>query len=108
MASAIKLRAYLYDSKKFSLTGPEKQFFMVDFIPMITGESKDGDAWGKVGLKEASYRRKAEAMLSHIDRHRNWIVPYRIDGLRTLLEEGIVKGADVYERVIVSSALRSL
>lgn len=37
-------------------------------------------------------------MLSHIDRHRNWIVPYRIDGLRTLLEEGVVKGADVYER----------
>jgi len=98
MASAIKLRAYLYDSRKFSLTGPEKQFFMVDLIPMITGESKHRDAWGKVGLKEASYRRKTEAMLSHIDRHRNWIVPYRIDGLRTLLEEGIVKGADVYER----------
>jgi len=37
-------------------------------------------------------------MMSHIDRHRNWIVPYPIDGLKALLEEGIIHGADAYEK----------
>jgi hypothetical protein len=71
---------------------------MVDLIPLITGKARSEEAWAKVGLKEASYRRKAEAMLSHIARHRNWIVPYPINGLKTLLEEGIIRGADAYEK----------
>jgi spermidine synthase len=97
MATAIRLKAYLYDSNKFPLTEQEKQFFMADLIPMITGKARDEDVWVKVGLKDASYRRKAEVMLSHIRRLRNWIVPYPIDGLKTLLEEGIIRGTDAYE-----------
>jgi spermidine synthase len=98
MVPAIKLKAYLYDSRMFSLTEQEKQFFKVDLIPLITGKAKGEGAWTKVGLKRASYRRKAEVMLSHIDQHRNWIVPYPIDGLKALLKEGILNGADVYEK----------
>ena len=98
MARAIRLKAYLTDPNKFSLTEQYKQFFMVDLIPIITGKTKDESAWVKVGLKEASYRRKAEAMMSHIGRHRNWIVPYPIDGLKTLLREGIIQGSDHYEK----------
>ena len=37
-------------------------------------------------------------MLSHIEQHRNWIVPYPVDGLKALLKEGIVKGSDAYEK----------
>ena len=98
IAPAVRLKAYLYDSNKFSLTEQEKQFFKVDLIPLITGKARDETAWVKVGLKEASYRRKAEAMMSHIGRHRNWIVPYPIDGLKALLEEGIIQGNDAYEK----------
>jgi hypothetical protein len=98
MAPAIKLKAYLDDPKMFSLTEQEKQFFKVDLIPLITGKAKGEGAWTKVELEKASYKRKAEAMLSHIDQHRNWIVPYPIDGLKALLKEGILKGADVYEK----------
>jgi len=98
MAHAIRLKAYLYDSNKFSLTEQEKQFFKVDLIPLITGKARDEAVWVKVGLKEASYRRKAEAMMSHIGRHRNWIVPYPIDGLKALLEEGIIQGSDDFEK----------
>jgi spermidine synthase len=98
MAPAVRLKAYLYNSTEFPLTEQEKQFFMVDLIPMITGKTRGKDAWAKVGLKDASYRKKAEAMLSHIDQHRNWVVPYPVDGLRALLEEGVVKGSDVYEK----------
>ena len=98
MAPAVRLKAYLYDSNKFSLTEQQKQFFMVDLIPMIIDKARDEEAWVKVGLKEASYRTKAEAMMSHIGRHRNWIVPYPIDGLKALLEEGIIQGADDFEK----------
>jgi spermidine synthase len=98
MAPAVRLKAYLYNSTRFSLTEQEKQSFGVDLIPLITGKAKGEEAWVKAGLKGASYRRKAERMLSHIDLHRNWVVPYPIDGLRILLEEGIVKGSDVYEK----------
>ena len=98
IAQAVRLKAYLYDSNKFSLTEQDKQFFAVDLIPIITGKSKDERVWVKVGLKEASYTRKAEAMMSHIRRHRNWIVPYSIDGLKALLEEGIIQGSDDFEK----------
>jgi hypothetical protein len=98
MAHAIRLKAYLYDSNQFSLTEQDKQFFAVDLIPIITGKTKDERVWVKVGLKEASYRRKAEAMMSHIGRHRNWIVPYPIAGLKALLEEGIIQGSDDFEK----------
>jgi spermidine synthase len=98
MAPAIRLKAYLYDSEKFSLTEQEKQFFKVDLIPLITGDVTNEGAWVKVGLKDATYRKKAEAMLSHIYQHRNWIVPYPINGLKVLLEEGIIQGTDAYEK----------
>jgi len=98
MARAIRLKAYLTDPNKFSLTEQEKQFFMVDLISIITGKTTDESAWVKVGLKEASYKRKAEAMMAHIGRHRNWIVPYPIDGLKSLLMEGIIQGADDFEK----------
>jgi spermidine synthase len=98
MAQAVGLKAYLYNSANFSLTEQEKQFLGVDLIPLITGKARGKEAWVKVGLKEASFRKKGEAMLSHIGRHRNWIVPYPIDGLKALLEEGILKGVDVYEK----------
>ena len=71
---------------------------MVGLIPLITGKARGEDAWVKVGPKEAPYRMKAEAMISHIRQHRNWIVPYPIDGLKALLEEGIIKGADDHEK----------
>jgi spermidine synthase len=97
-APAIKLKAYLSDPKKFPLTAPENQRFMVDLIPLITGKSKGEGAWTRVGFKGASYRTKAGALLSHIQQHRNWIVPYPIDGVKALLEEGILKGVDISEK----------
>jgi hypothetical protein len=97
-APAIKLKAYLYDPKKFSLTAPEKQRFMVDLIPLITGESKGEEAWTSVGFKGASYRTKAGALLSHIQQHRNWIVPYPIDGVKAHLAEGIRNEVDISEK----------
>jgi hypothetical protein len=98
MARAIRLKAYLTDPNEFSLTEEYKRYFAVDLIPLLTGKITGEAAWAKVGLKEASYRGKAEAMISHIGRHRNWIVPYPIAGLKALLEEGIIHGTDDFEK----------
>ncbi len=98
MSLSVKLKAYLSDPSKFSLTDQEKQSLMVDLIPLIAGKIRSEEAWGKVGLKGASYRRKAEAMMFHVNQHRNWIVPYPIDGLKALLKEGMIKGTDAYEK----------
>jgi spermidine synthase len=98
MEPAVRLKGYLNNSDRFPLTKQEKQFFMVDLIPLITGRAKDEEAWTKIGLKGASYRRKVEAMLSHISQHRDWIAPFPIDGLKALLEEGIIRGVDDYEK----------
>jgi len=51
MASAIKLKASLNGSKEFSLTQQEKQFFLIELIPMITGKAKGEDAWITSGLR---------------------------------------------------------
>jgi spermidine synthase len=98
MSLSVKLKAYLSDPDKFSLTDQEKQFLMVDLIPLIAGKIRSEEAWGKVGLKGAPYKRKAEAMMSHVNQHRDWIVPYPINGLKALLKEGMIKGTDAYEK----------
>jgi len=97
MAPSVRLKAYLSDPNKFSLTKQEKEFFMVDLIPLITGKTKDKDAWLKVGLQGATYRKKAEVMMSHVSQHRDWIVPYPIDGLKAVLKEGMIKGTNAHE-----------
>ena len=97
-ASAVWLKTYLCDPNRFSLTEQQKQFLTVELLPLITGKARNEEAWEKVGLKDASYRRKAEVMISHIGRHRNWIVPYRIDGLKAVLGEGIAQGPDDFEK----------
>ena len=37
-------------------------------------------------------------MLSHLGRHRNWIAPYPIDGLKAVLEEGMIQATDDREK----------
>jgi predicted membrane-bound spermidine synthase len=98
MATAVRLKAYLYDSTKFPLTKEEKQFLKTDLLPLITGKTRDEEAWAKAGLKGASYRTKATTSLSYFIQHRNWIVPFSIDGLRALLEEGITRGDEDSEK----------
>jgi spermidine synthase len=98
MAPSVKLKAYLTYPDRFLLTNQDKEFFMVDLISIITGKTHGEGAWRKIGLQGASYRRKAEVMLSHINQHRDWIIPYSIDGLKAFLKEGMIKGVDVYEK----------
>jgi hypothetical protein len=55
-------------------------------------------SWDQVGLEGASFRKKAQALIHQIKQARSWIVPYPVDGLISLLQEGISNGKDVYEK----------
>jgi spermidine synthase len=98
MAPAVRLKAYLYDSNKFPLAEQENKSSRMDLIPVITGKARVNEPSVRFRPAETSYRHKAEAMLNQFGRHRNWIVPYPIDGLKAFLEEGILKAADSYEK----------
>lgn len=98
LTNALKLKAYLSNSDLYPLSEEEKKTFMVDLIPFITNPIHDEKDWEKVNLKGTSFRRKAELLLKHINQFRNWIVPYPIEGLKRLLQEGSSDGINEHEK----------
>lgn len=107
MAGALKLKAYLGDPELFPLSDKEKQKLGVKLIPFITDYHPKKD-WESAGIGGASIRRKAEILLNHLKRHRNWIVPYPLDGVKHLLKEGISNGRDEHEKSWCSQQLKLL
>jgi hypothetical protein len=91
------LKAYLYDPEMFPLSPDLSVQFKVELFPFLL-TPQPADEWAKIGLDGASFRQKAEVLLQHIQQFRNWIVPYRIDGFRTVLQQGMTQGQDAYER----------
>ena len=107
MAGALKLKAYLGDPELFPLSDKEKQELGVKLVPFITEYHPKKD-WESAGIGGASIRRKAEILLNHLKRYRNWIVPYPLDGLKDLLRKGISGGRDDYEKRWCSQQLKLL
>jgi hypothetical protein len=64
---------------------------------VVTANQKNLD-WGRIGLKDATFRQKAWVLLDHVLKTRNWINPYPVAGLETLLQQGISESKDPYER----------
>ena len=98
IAPALKLKAYLSNPAEFPLSEQEKETFNVKLLPFIANRDPEEPDWSKIGLASASFREKAQILLQHVQTFRNWIVPYPIDGLQALLQEGISQGRDDYER----------
>jgi len=107
MAPALKLKAYLGEPALFTLSDKEKQELGVKLVPFITEYHPKKD-WESAGIGGASIRGKAEILLNHLKRYRNWIVPYPLDGLKHLLKEGISSGRDEYEKSWCSQQLKLL
>lgn len=97
MLQPLQLKAFLNTPARFPLTPEQQTGFNLDLLPFIT-TPQENDAWELIGLEDASFREKAERLLQHIQDFRNWIVPYPIDGLRALLQEGVTTGRDAYEK----------
>ena len=98
MTNALKLKGYLSNPELFPLSDDEKKAFRVDLLPFIMDRPLGKNDWDKVGLEGASYRNKALTLLSHVKQFRNWIVPYPVEGLKAILQEGISNAHDAYEK----------
>jgi spermidine synthase len=98
LTKAVFLRAYLTDPNAHPLPPALKHELKTPLISFITASPETEEDWGEVGLEGATFRAKAEALLSHVENFRNWIVPYPLNGLMALLREGVVQSKDPYEK----------
>ncbi|MEW6368379.1 MAG: hypothetical protein AB1714_27435 [Acidobacteriota bacterium] len=96
MGPALQLRAFLGDPASFPLSYEEQREYGLRILPFVTAPREDA-AWGAIGLDGAPSRTKAEQLLDHVRLHRNWIVPYPIEGLKDVLRKGMSEG-DVYDQ----------
>jgi hypothetical protein len=98
ITKALLQRAYLSDPKKYPLSGEFLAEFRDDLVAFIARYPETEQEWGIVGLEGASFRVKGEPLLEHIENFRNWMVPYPLDGIITLLQKGIFQGEDAFEK----------
>ncbi|MBW2603196.1 MAG: hypothetical protein JRE28_02615 [Deltaproteobacteria bacterium] len=98
ITKALLYRSYLSDPKQYPLSRELLSEFRDDILVFVARYPETEQEWGVVGLEQASFRAKAELLLAHIDNFRNWMVPYPLDGIITLLQKGILQGADAYEK----------
>jgi hypothetical protein len=98
MNHALTLKAYLSNPDVFTLSKEQKETFKVNLVPFIMEPPQGENDWSVIGLEGASFREKAQLLLQHVQAFRNWIVPYPVDGLQALLQEGMAKGEDNYEK----------
>ena len=98
ITKALLHRAYLSDPEKYPLARDLLSEFRDDLVVFIAKYPETEKEWGIVGLETASFRTKAEPLLAHIKSFRNWMVPYPLDGIITLLQHGISQGKDAYEK----------
>lgn len=98
ITKALLQRAYLSDPKKYPLSREFLVEFRDDLVAFIARYPETEKEWGIVGLEGASFRAKGEPLLAHIENFRNWMVPYPLDGIITLLHQGILQGKDAFEK----------
>jgi spermidine synthase len=98
ITKALLHRAFLSDPEKYPLSGELLAEFRDDLVAFIARYPETEQEWGIIGFEGAPYRVKAEPLLAHIDNFRNWMVPYPLDGILTLLQTGISQGKDAYEK----------
>ena len=89
MRAHIKLKAYLADPEAVQLSASEKRDFGVDLIRLLGDADASEQDWARIGLGEATPRRRAESLLEHMHAVRSWIVPFPIGGLEALLRHGM-------------------
>jgi spermidine synthase len=98
ITKALLERAYLSDPKQYPLSGQLLAEFRDDLVAFIARYPETEKEWGILGFEGAPFRVKAKPLLDHIRNFRNWMVPYPLDGIITLLQKGISQGKDAYEK----------
>lgn len=98
ITKALLERAYLSDPRKYPLSRQLLAEFRDDLVTFIARYPETEKEWNIIGLEGASFRTKANMLLSQIDDSRNWIVAYPLDGIVALLQKGMSQGKDAYEK----------
>lgn len=97
-ADPLKLHSYLNDPERFSLSLEEQRMIQMPLLRLIQAPTADVAAWQEAGLSAGAYQKNAELMFAYIAKYRNWLVPFHIDGLLALLQEGMSKAAEPVEQ----------
>lgn len=96
MAKSLRIKACLSNLHDDLISEKEKK--SLDAIPFIIELPKNEEDWGKIELEGKSFREKAQKLLPYTEQIRDWIIPYPIEGLKNLLENGMEHGTDAYEK----------
>lgn len=98
ITKALLHRGYLSDPKQYPLSRELLGELRDDLLTFVARYPESEKEWAVVGLEGASIRAKAEPLLEHVQNFRNWMVPYPLDGIVTLLQKGVFEGRDANEK----------
>jgi spermidine synthase len=95
---ALAVKTFLGNPNMYPLSYQQFQEMGLDVLQFVVTANQANLDWGKIGLKDATFRQKVLVLFEHVQKTRNWIVPYPVVGLEALLEQGISASKDPYER----------
>jgi hypothetical protein len=95
---ALVLKAFMGNPNMYQLSYQQAQQFGLVVQQFVVNPNQGKLDWGTIGLQGATVRQKAQFLLDHIQKTRNWIAPYPVAGLEALLQQGIAESKDPYER----------
>jgi hypothetical protein len=98
MRPSVGLKVFLGNPRIFPMSYQLSQQVGFDVLQFVINPNQTKLDWGAVGLQGTSFRRKAQLLLNHVMKTRNWIVPYPLVGIEALLQQGISESKDPYER----------
>jgi len=98
MISSLGVKAFLGNPNMYPLSYQQFREMGLDVLQFVVTANQANLDWGRIGLKNATFRQKALVLFEHIQKTRNWIVPYSLVGLEALLQQGISESKDPYER----------
>jgi spermidine synthase len=98
MTDALLMRAYISDFNKNLLPRGKEREYGIELLSFILEPVENEETWGRINLKNASIRAKAETLLTHVQTFRSWMVPYRMDGIVALLRKGMAQAESAAEK----------
>jgi len=98
MASSVGLKAFMGNPTMYQVSYQQGQQLGLDLLQFVVNPNQAKLDWGTIGLQGATFRQKAQVLLNHVLKTRNWIVPYPVSGLEALLQQGMSESKDPYER----------
>jgi hypothetical protein len=98
MTNPLAMKTFLGDPGKYRVPYQQYQQMGMDLLQFVVMPEQEKLDWGRIGLQNATFRKKAQALLDYVAKTRNWIVPYPVVGLEAILKKGMVESRDPFER----------